>query len=102
VNQLLPCPHCQRHHRVCEPTCPFCGGALPPCQAARQSRARGRLNRATLFAAGAALIGGATCDNRSANAHYGLPGIAMNPDAGQDAPGATTGSDGTNADGEKE
>jgi hypothetical protein len=56
---------------------------LPPCEPAPRAKARGRLNRATLFAAGAALIGAATCDsNRSANAHYGLPGIALNPDAG--------------------
>ena len=85
MNQLLPCPHCNRHHRVCEPVCPFCGGELPPCKAAPRASARGRLNRATLFAAGAALLGGASCDdNRSGNAHYGLPGIMMNPDGGKD------------------
>lgn len=85
MNQLLPCPHCSRHHRVCEPVCPFCGGALPACTAAPSAQARGRLNRATLFAAGAALLGGASCDNRSTSVHYGLPGIVTNPDATSDA-----------------
>jgi hypothetical protein len=80
MNQLLPCPHCSRHHRVCEPVCPFCGGSLPACKAAPPTKARGRLSRATLFAAGAALLGGASCDNRSTNAHYGLAGIVTNPD----------------------
>ena len=80
MNQLLPCPHCSRHHRVCEPVCPFCGGELPACTAAPRASALGRLNRATLFAAGAALLGGASCDDhRSGSAHYGGPGIIMNP-----------------------
>lgn len=92
MNQLLPCPHCSRHHRVCEHVCPFCGGPLPACQAAPPAHARGRLNRATLFAAGAALLGGANCDNRSTSVHYGLPGIVTNPDGSGDtsnAPDAT-------------
>ena len=80
MNQLLPCPHCSRHRRVCEPVCPFCGGALPACEPATPANVRGRLNRATLFAAGAALLGGANCDNRSTSVHYGLPGIVTNPD----------------------
>jgi hypothetical protein len=42
------------------------------------------LNRATLFAAGAALLGGANCDNRSTSVHYGLPGIVTNPDGSGD------------------
>jgi hypothetical protein len=84
MNQLLPCPHCSRHHRVCEPVCPFCGGPLPACKAAPPPQARGRMNRATLFAAGAALLGGTNCDNRSTVVHYGLPGIVINPDGGGD------------------
>jgi hypothetical protein len=47
------------------------------------------LSRATLFAAGAALLGGASCDNRSTSVHYGLPGIVTNPDgSGDTADGA--------------
>ena len=84
MSQLLPCAHCSRHHRVCEPVCPFCGGTLPECKAAPPGNSRGRLNRATLFAAGAALLGGANCDNRSTSVHYGLPGIVTNPDGSDD------------------
>jgi hypothetical protein len=83
MSQLLPCPHCSRHHRACEPLCPFCGNPLPPCEPAPQARARGRLNRATLFAAGAALIGGATCES-SAVPLYGAPANVTQPDAGND------------------
>ena len=92
MSQLLPCAHCSRHHRVCESVCPFCGGTLPEYKAATPTNVRGRLNRATLFAAGAALLGGANCDTRSTSVHYGLPGIVSNPDGSGDTskgPGAT-------------
>jgi hypothetical protein len=98
MNQLLPCPHCSRHHRVCEPVCPFCGGSLPACKPAPPTTARGRLNRATLFAAGAALLGGASCDNRSTIVHYGLPGIVTNPDGSGDTANALDGGDGETRD----
>jgi hypothetical protein len=87
MNQLLPCPHCSRHHRVCEPLCPFCGGTLPECKAAPSESSRSRMSRATLFAAGAALLGGAACDNGHVSivTHYGGPGIVTYPDASADA-----------------
>ena len=90
MSQLFPCPHCSRHHRVCEPVCPFCGGALPECKAALSQSSRSRMSRATLFAAGAALLGGAACDNGSSMpasvvAAYGGPGIVTYPDASADA-----------------
>jgi hypothetical protein len=81
MSQLLPCPHCSRHHRVCEAVCPFCGGALPECKAALSQSSRSRMSRATLLAAGAALLGGAACDNVSLVTHYGGPGIVTYPDA---------------------
>jgi hypothetical protein len=84
MSQLRPCPHCSRHTRVCEAVCPFCGGALPECEAAPPGNSRGRLSRATLFAVGATLLGGAACDNRSTGVHYGLPGIVTKPDASAD------------------
>lgn len=55
---LAPCPTCNRHVATDETTCPFCSAALPDsfrCQPPR--RPRGRLSRAGLLAAGAALIG---------------------------------------------
>jgi hypothetical protein len=97
LNQLLPCPHCSRHHRACEPVCPFCGGSLPACEPALPTSARGRLNRATLFAAGAALLGGASCDNRSTFVHYGLPGIITNPDGSGDTADGKAAQDATDA-----
>jgi hypothetical protein len=85
MSQLRPCPHCSRHHRVCEPVCPFCGVTLPQCKGAPSPGAsRGRMSRATLFAAGAALLSGAACDNRSTSVHYGLPAMTY-PDAKNDA-----------------
>jgi hypothetical protein len=79
MNQLRTCPHCSRHHRVCEPMCPFCGGALPACEAASETTRRGRMSRAMLVAAGAALLGGAQCD--SVMPPYGTPPHVPTPDA---------------------
>jgi hypothetical protein len=57
MSQLRTCPRCSRHHRVCEPLCPFCGGALPPYSAASATSPRDRMSRAMLVASGAALLG---------------------------------------------
>jgi hypothetical protein len=53
MERLEPCPACQRHVRVSEPSCPFCGrdvralSALPARELPKQ-----RLGRAALFAFG--------------------------------------------------
>ncbi|HEY7374716.1 MAG TPA: hypothetical protein VIF57_21305 [Polyangia bacterium] len=55
---LAPCPACQRHIASSETTCPFCAAALPEsfrCQPAR-ALPPGRLSRAAMVAAGAALV----------------------------------------------
>jgi hypothetical protein len=81
MSQLRSCPHCSRHHRVCEPACPFCGGALPACEAASETTPRGRMSRAMLVAAGAAVLGAADCEPRVLPP-YGQPPIQPGPDAG--------------------
>src|SRR5260221_448491 len=84
MSQLLPCAHCSRHHRVCERVCPFCGGALPGCEAASETTRRGRMNRAMLVAAGAALLGTAECQT-TVIPPYGIPPHPQTPDASTDA-----------------
>jgi hypothetical protein len=83
MSQLRTCPHCSRHHRVCEPACPFCGGTLPACNAASATRPRDRMSRAMLVAAGAALLGGAECETSIAPP-YGVPPHPLMPDASTD------------------
>lgn len=78
---LAPCPACNRHVSAHEAACPFCAAALPDtfrCQPARVVAA-GRLSRAAMIAAGAALMS-ASCNN--ATPVYGVP---IQPDAGVDA-----------------
>jgi hypothetical protein len=86
MSQLLPCPQCSRHHRVCEPVCPFCGGALPACSGATAMNTHDRMSRAMLFASGAVLLGAAAC---APVAVYGAPAPPFVPsqDAGSDAAG---------------
>jgi len=83
MSQLRTCPHCSRHHRVCEPLCPFCGGALPACDAASETTRRGRMSRAMLATAGAALLGGAACEHSIAPP-YGISPRPPTPDASTD------------------
>jgi len=90
VKRLIPCSSCHRHRLTCEQTCPFYGGTLPACKVASPKSSRARVSRATLFATGAALLGGAACDNGSSMpvstvAAYGGPGIVTHQDAGADA-----------------
>src|SRR5262245_48253338 len=59
---LAPCPGCNRHIGTDETACPFCSATLPDsfrCQPRPQPR--GRLSRAAMMAAGAALLGGTAC-----------------------------------------
>jgi hypothetical protein len=83
MSQLRVCPHCSRHHRVCEPACPFCGGALLSCKAESASKPRERMSRAMLVAAGAALLGGAGCET-SVAPPYGIAPHPLTPDASTD------------------
>ena len=96
MSQLLPCPHCSRHHRVCEPVCPFCGGTLPTCKGAPSVMGPlGRMNRATLVAAGAALLGAVACEKVSAPPYGGFYPPWPAQDASTDA---SQGSDAENSD----
>jgi hypothetical protein len=77
---LAACPACNRHVSTHETACPFCEAALPEslrCQPACVAPP-GRLSRAALMAAGAALMG-ASCGTP-------LPayGGVIFPDAGAD------------------
>ena len=101
MSQLLPCPHCSRHHRVCEPVCPFCDGTLPTCKGAPSVMSPlGRMSRATLVAAGAALLGVSSCDKSVAPPYGGFYPPWPAQDASADAPpaGDAETSDATTAD----
>lgn len=65
---LFPCPSCARHVHIGEPSCPFCGDAMPEDAAARAiPPARKRLDRLATFTFATALVaaacGGTTSDN---------------------------------------
>ena len=90
MNQLAPCPHCKRHVRVTESTCPFCetsvGAALT--SRARPSVSTRGLSRASILALGASM---------AAAVGVGLlEGCAEEPDPdgddGKDKPAADAGS----------
>lgn len=53
MNPLEPCPHCHRHVKVSETTCPFCAEAIALVATSRTLPA-GRIGRAALFAFGVA------------------------------------------------
>jgi len=78
---LAPCPACTRHVSTHETACPFCAAALPAtfrCQPARVAPP-GRLSRAAMIAAGAALVTVQAC---ASSTHYGTTFV---PDGGADA-----------------
>jgi len=52
MNQLEPCPHCHRHVRIDEASCPFCAGAVAFADIAPRVSPRVRLGRAATFAFG--------------------------------------------------
>ena len=77
---LAPCPACNRHVSAHEAACPFCAAALPEtfrCQPPRVGPP-GRLSRAAMIAAGAALVTVQAC---ASSTHYGT---TIAPDAGAD------------------
>jgi hypothetical protein len=68
MSHLAPCPACNRHVDVAEGACPFCATALPASFRAQPPLIplRGRLSRAALMTAGAALMGAAACSSNDA------------------------------------
>jgi hypothetical protein len=80
MNDLRPCPECRRHVRVDETACPFCTAALAP--ASPPALPVGRLTRAAVFTAGAALVAGAACGGKSAPAQDPIDNTATVVDAG--------------------
>jgi hypothetical protein len=81
MSDLRPCPECRRHARADESACPFCAAALAP--AAPVSMPVGRLTRAAVFTAGAA-IAGAACGGKTAPAQDPIDNTATAIDAGVD------------------
>jgi hypothetical protein len=57
MNQLIPCPGCNRHVRQAENSCPFCSAALSLAGVPEHALPRTRLGRAATFAFGATLVG---------------------------------------------
>jgi hypothetical protein len=90
MSNFVPCPACNRHVLSAETACPFCTTALPESLRLQipAPRPPGRLSRAALLAAGAALMGAEACSN--AVPVYGAPsGVGGN----------NTATDGGGADG---
>jgi hypothetical protein len=79
MNQLIPCPECQRHVRTSETSCPFCGQALSLSNVPAPSLPRSRLGRAATFAFGATLVGATAllgCGGKSESKKEGEGGTA--------------------------
>ena len=70
MSNFVPCPACNRHVLSAETACPFCTAALPESLRLQTPAPRppGRLSRAALLAAGAALMGAEACSRRSRSA----------------------------------
>jgi hypothetical protein len=76
---LSPCPACNRHVATDEAACPFCSAVLPDSfRCDPRPKSRGRMSRAAILAASAALIGAESCS--SGAPAYGVPA----PDAATD------------------
>lgn len=74
MNNLLPCPACQRHVGSEETTCPFCQATLSPkrpCAGGCSGPLPARLARAALVAAAAGALG-AACQSQSSIVPYGV------------------------------
>jgi hypothetical protein len=67
MTQLEPCPHCNRHVKVSESSCPFCAGELADAFANREPRAAplARLGRAAVFAFGVVATTQAACGDNT-------------------------------------
>lgn len=75
MNQLIPCPACNRHVRQSESSCPFCSSALSLLEAPPAELPRTRLGRAATFAFGATLAL-AACGGESESGKDGGGGAA--------------------------
>jgi len=76
--RLLPCPACDRHVRIIESFCPFCGATLPlSYQGVGAARVpTRRLGRAAIVAFGAAALIGCGGDDAPADTGTGDTGVA--------------------------
>ena len=89
MSHFVPCPACNRHVMSTETACPFCTAAMPECFCAQTPAPRppGRLSRAAMLAAGAALLGAEACN--TATPVYGAPApdgsVPMNDAASTDS-----------------
>jgi hypothetical protein len=96
--RLLPCTACARHIRATEPTCPFCGEALPDAyrHAGPAALPKKRLGRAARFAFGAVVAGtlAATgCGDDDGTSDTGTPDTSTTLDSG--TPDTSAGDTGT-------
>ena len=89
MSELVPCPACNRHLRISEQVCPFCGRQLSPHSRTRAPAAPSlrRLSRSALFAAGATMMGAAACSSTTIkHDDAGVDSSGMHSDAGSDGP----------------
>jgi hypothetical protein len=103
MSQLTPCRSCQRHVRVTDDRCPFCGVELSAQQRASSPRPLPgrRLGRAALFAFGATMVGAAACsDGPSGGKDASTDTPAADGSAGKGGSGGSgTGGSGGSTDG---
>ena len=98
MGHLAPCPTCSRHVIANEAVCPVCSTALPESFRRRPAPLlpAGRLSRAALMAAGAALMSAGACSGTPANDASTDSGSMSDVNGGT---GGTTGAGGTTGGG---
>lgn len=74
MSELNPCPSCNRHVRAADVVCPFCSAPQPSRSPRAEALPRPRLNRAAIFAAGAALAGMSACSSTANPTDAGVGG----------------------------
>lgn len=84
MSNFVPCPACNRHVLSAETACPFCTAALPESLRLQipAPRTPGRLSRAALLAASAALMGAEACTDNVVVPVYGAPATDAAVDTG--------------------
>lgn len=93
MTQLVPCPSCDRHIRLPEANCPFCGGeldakALGAAYAPRRSLVTSGLKRAALVALGASVA--AACGGRTDGTGQDTQPVASTDATSDDAVSSST------------